>query len=442
MQNIIEFFQHRGRKFYVVGAAARNFIRTGNWGQAGVVECIALITRQELLQYRDLPFWGTPPSRGPIPIEIQINNHNALAYVTCIPPTGPETELLNLCLKQRGFRIEALAIDSDGILFDPHQSLPLLEENPYLMFEDHSEQIAKHNALHLIGIGRIAAETGLMPPHSLVKLATKYATRVLYAPRHGWFRELTAILCGSHVVDGLNLLCEMRILGLLLPEIQQMIGFAESSRYHHKDLWDHTLQVINQTPALPLVRWAALLHDVGKIWTRTYANQGEVHFFQHEEMGAIIVEGIGARLSMCQDFQEKLAFLVRYHLRPNAYQKDWNDSAIRRMLKEVGDLIDPLLALSQADLTSGNPKRRHQATLLSNELKLRIAEIQELDRRMPPLPKGIGNRIIEVFHLQPGPRIGSIKQFLESHIESNQLDAHRDIDYYIDYLKQLPHIPE
>ncbi len=440
MQTLKSLFQQNNIDLYLVGTAARNFIRTGEWGNPGILEYIALAPRKKVLDLQGIPLRATQP-RGPIQVNLSLHQHPFVGYITCAPPGSSPTETLKQALTSRGFSIDTLALNANNEIIDPLQAKSDLEKGLIRTISNDNLSFGS-DALAFIRLAGLVSELGTKAPEDLKELVTQQAGKILHTPRSGWLRELTALLCGPHVSQALQLLYDTRILGLLLPEVHAMIGFAETSRYHHKDLWAHTKQVVSQAHPTPLVRWAALLHDMGKSWTRTYGNNKDVHFFQHGELGAILVEGISARFRMDPTFQEHLAFLVRHHQRPNEYQSHWSDSAVRRLLRDAGALLQPLLWLSQADFTSAIPQKRLRAETLSRELKTRITRIKEEDEKRPALPKGIGSEIIHAFAFTPGPRIGRIKRYLEQQIEANHIQPHQESSYYITYLKTQPHLPE
>jgi len=154
------------------------------------------------------------------------------------------------------------------------------------------------------------------------------------------------------------------------------------------------------------------------------------------------VEGIASRFRMDEKFEKTLRFLVRYHQRPTTYQSNWTDSAIRRLIKESGAYLELLLPLSKADMTSKQELKRQEAKRLSDELQERIEDIIQKDAIRSYLPKGLGNIIVKEFDIQPSPRIGRIKKFLEKLILDSFIEPDQPADYYIEILKQQQNLPE
>jgi poly(A) polymerase len=185
------------------------------------------------------------------------------------------------------------------------------------------------------------------------------------------------------------------------------------------------------------VRWAALLHDVGKVPTRTISPAGKVAFHGHAEVGARMFDRISRRLAFPPDQGKQVRFLIQQHLRANQYDGSWTDSAVRRFDREMGEGLGALLALSRADITSARKHKRQAALAQIEELVARIHALREIDNRVPPLPSGLGNHIMERFKLQPGRIIGDLRRHLASAVEAGALEGQREVEYYLEYLEGL-----
>jgi poly(A) polymerase len=169
--------------------------------------------------------------------------------------------------------------------------------------------------------------------------------------------------------------------------------------------------------------------------TRVMLPDGRVTFHRHAEIGARMWEPIARRLGFDKAMRQQIRFLVLHHLRANAYAPSWTDAAVRRFDHEMGEHLDDLLDLSRADVTSRRPGRRQEAVRNIHALKERILAIRELDARVPPLPPGLGNAIMESFGLPPSKRIGDLRKLCEEAVERGELQERRDAAYYVDYLR-------
>lgn len=251
---------------------------------------------------------------------------------------------------------------------------------------------------------------------------------------------LDAVLMGSDPEAGLEWLLNGGALEALLPEVSALVGFGDGE-WRHKDVWKHTKQVVRQAELRLEVRWAALLHDIAKVRTRSVTADGKVHFFGHAELGARMFDRIERRLRLFRgepDLRESIRFLILHHLRANQYEPDWTDSAVRRFAREMGGQLDNLLCLSRADITTKRPEKKRKGLQQIQQLSERITELAELDARVPPLPSGIGNEIMEQFALPPGRLIGQIKQSLESAIETGEIPGHQEVSFYLNLLHENP----
>src|SRR5512142_381208 len=160
--------------------------------------------------------------------------------------------------------------------------------------------------------------------------------------------RLDAVLLGAFPEAGLDSLLATGALDALLPEVKALVGFGDGE-WRHKDVWKHTKQVVYQAVPKLEVRWAALLHDIGKVKTRSISPDGEVHFFGHAEVGARMFDKIDRRMPLFSKdaaLKSSVRFLILHHLRASQYEASWTDSAVRRFAKEMGDGLEDVLNLS------------------------------------------------------------------------------------------------
>jgi len=250
---------------------------------------------------------------------------------------------------------------------------------------------------------------------------------------------IEAVIMGRSLEVGLQWMHDAGLLAVLLPELEATVDFSQEAGRRHKDVWEHTKQVVRQSVPKPSVRWAALLHDIGKVPTRVLLPDGRVTFHRHAEIGARMFDPVARRLGFGKPERQRIRFLILHHLRANAYEPAWTDAAVRRFDHEMGDGLEELLDLSRADVTSRRPGRRQEAVGNIHALKERILVIRELDARVPPLPPGLGNAIMEAFALPPSKRIGDLRKLCEDAVERGELEERRDAAYYVDYLRAAGH---
>jgi poly(A) polymerase len=229
--------------------------------------------------------------------------------------------------------------------------------------------------------------------------------------------ELTRLLLVADVAGALQWLERLGLLEHTLPELVPLVRFNAAGS---KDLWTHTRLVVAATPPRPVVRWAALLHDVAK--PHTYSLQGgEVHFFGHELAGARIAKGLLSRLKLEREITEAVRVLIELHGRPSHYGPDWTDGAVRRLMLDTGPWRDDLLDLARADVTSARPQVRRRAQERIDGLAAhctRLLEEQELAKLQSPLD---GNALMSLFARAPGPWIRPLKDHLRGLVIDGEL---------------------
>ena len=232
--------------------------------------------------------------------------------------------------------------------------------------------------------------------------------------------ELDKMLLGADPVAGIELMVQTGLGDVVVPEIGGM-RMAIDEHHQHKDVYQHSLTVLRQAIALEEpgrhdleLRWAALLHDIGKPATRRHESDGGVSFHHHEVVGAKMVRKRMRALKYSKQMVDDVSQLVYLHLRFHGYGEGrWTDSAVRRYVADAGPLLDRLHKLVRADCTTRN--RRRAATLQANydSLEERIAELaarEDLARVRPDLD---GNEIMELLGIPAGPQVGEAWNFLK-----------------------------
>ena len=287
---------------------------------------------------------------------------------------------------------------------------------------------------------RRVSETSRFPLDALTQAAREVAARVAGLEPQLVREEMTALLLGRGVHLALQWLQDARVLPVLLPEVSATVDFSQEAGRRHKDVWEHTKQVVRQAVPRPLVRWAALLHDIGKVPTRTFTPSGKVHFHGHSEVGARMFEGLVGRFAFPPRERQTIHFLILHHLRANQYDGSWTDSAVRRFDREMGEHLEDLLDLSRADITSKRPGRRQEALRNISDLAARIAALREEEARLPALPTGLGHAIMTALGIPPSRRIGDLKRLCETAVESGELEARQPSEVYVEWLRRAGHL--
>ncbi|WP_411815897.1 CCA tRNA nucleotidyltransferase [Gordonia sp. SND2] len=231
--------------------------------------------------------------------------------------------------------------------------------------------------------------------------------------------ELDKMICGEHPIEAVDLLVDTGLAELIIPEIPGM-KLTIDEHHQHKDVYQHSLTVLKQAIDLetgdpdPVLRWAALLHDIGKPATRRHEEGGGVSFHHHEVVGAKMVRKRMRALKYPKAVVDDVSQLVFLHLRFHGYgDGKWTDSAVRRYVSDAGPLLDRLHKLVRADCTTRNKRRARRLQETYDDLEHRIAvlrEAEDLDRVRPDLD---GNAIMQLLGLPPGPVVGEAWRYLK-----------------------------
>lgn len=293
----------------------------------------------------------------------------------------------------------------------------------------------------LVEIAAAIANEGRVPPDAITRVAQDHVARLADADKKRLRDAMEHTLMGRDIDVALEWMHRAGILRVLVPELEATVDLVQEAGRQHKDVWAHTKQVVKQTVRRPLVRWAALLHDIGKVPTRTFTAEG-VHFHGHAEVGARMFDKVYPRFAFARDERQTIRFLVKHHLRTNQYSDAWTDSAVRRFHREMGPHMIDLLDLSRADITSKRPGRRKQLLEQISALADRVDRLVEEDAKVPPLPGGVGNAIMDAFELAPSRLIGDLKRALERAIDSGELEPRREDAYYVAYIARHDLVPD
>ncbi len=255
--------------------------------------------------------------------------------------------------------------------------------------------------------------------------------------------EFHKILMSPQPAHGLRLLDQVGLLNMILPELTALKGVTEIDRQRHKDNFYHTLQVVDniaQSSNHLWLRWAALLHDIGKARTKRFTPQEGWTFHGHEVVGAKMIPRIFRRLAL--PLGEPMRYvqkLVRLHQRPvQLVTEPFTDSAIRRLVVESGDQLDDLFTLCKADITTRDPQRKHRYRQRLEKLRQLIDEVIERDRLRNWQPPITGDIIMKTFGIPPSRTVGEIKNAVREAILDGVIpnDYRAAFDYMIKFAKE------
>ncbi len=247
------------------------------------------------------------------------------------------------------------------------------------------------------------------------------------------------ILASPKPSIGLQLMNESGVMKVVFPEVAQLGGVDQRQDFHHKDVLQHTLRVVDNVAEVSENLWlrlVALLHDIAKPRTKSFKEGIGWTFHGHEEVGARMVKPIFRRMRLPFENISYVEKLVRLHLRPMALVDEGvTDSAVRRLLFEAGVDIDDLVILCRADITSKNPRLIEQVRQNYNLVVQKMAEVEEKDRIRNWKPPLKGDEIMQVLGLEPGPLVGRLKTAVIDAILDGRIA--NDHDSALSYLLEI-----
>lgn len=333
-------------------------------------------------------------------------------------------------LVRRDFTVNAMALDMvTGELLDPFGGLSDVEHGvlatpstPELSFSD--------DPLRMMRAARFAAQLGFRPVPEVVAAMTAMADRIRIVSAERVRDELIKTIMAPNPRVGLNLLVVTGLAEQVIPELPAL-RMERDEHNRHKDVYEHTLTVLDQTIDLEprlggpdlTARLAALLHDIGKPRTRRFEPGGKVSFHHHDVVGAKMATKRMQALRFPTDQIKAVAKLVELHLRFHGYaDADWTDSAVRRYVRDAGDQLERLHVLTRSDCTTRNARKAARLRTAYEQLEWRIDELakqEELDAMRPDLD---GTQIMEILGIPPGRDVGRAYKFLlEKRIDEGPL---------------------
>ena len=342
---------------------------------------------------------------------------------------------------RRDFTINAMAIclnkERFGELVDPFDGIYDLEDgivrtplDPDITFSD--------DPLRMLRCVRFATQLGFFIEDETFEALSRNADRLKIISGERIQDELNKIILSPHPSTGFDYLYRSGLLQIILPELTALDDVQTVAGRAHKNNYYHTLEVLeNVVKASPVggrldgalwLRWAALLHDIGKMKTRRWEASTGWTFHNHNFVGAKMVPQIFRRLKLPMDAKMKyVQKLVDLHMRPIVIAEDQvTDSAVRRLLNDAGDDIDDLMTLCEADITSKNSQRKQRFLQNFQIVREKLADLQVRDYKRLLQPVIDGNEIMEMFQLKPSREVGELKQTLKDAVLDNRVPNERE----------------
>tara|TARA_B000000475_G_scaffold24690_1_gene19460 strand:- start:1455 stop:2876 length:1422 start_codon:yes stop_codon:yes gene_type:complete len=345
-------------------------------------------------------------------------------------------------LLRRDFTVNAMAVSLNeqnfGEFFDPFNGMEDLNNkilktplDPDITFSD--------DPLRMMRAAYFASKLSLSIERNCLESIKDNAERISIVSQERITNELFKILGTKKPSIGLDILQQSGLMTFVFPEISVMYGLDQSNEYHHKDIFYHTLEVVDNAAQLSDkldLRLAALVHDIAKPKTRRLSKSKGYTFYGHDDVGARMLKGISTNMKFSNSTRDYITKLTSLHLRPiSLAKKDVTDSAIRRLIVDAGEEIDDLMKLCRADITTKNPKNITKYLGNFDRVEKRMNEVIEIDELKAFQSPVRGDEIMKMFDLPPGKEVGKIKTMVEDAIINGEIK--NDYSSAMSFLDQM-----
>lgn len=350
-------------------------------------------------------------------------------------------------LKRRDFTINAMAVDllpkTFGNLYDPYNGIIDLQNKRIVTPLDPDETFSE-DPLRMMRAAVFATRFKFEIDNNCIKSMQKQAHRIEIVSWERITAELIKILETEKPSTGFIILQATGLLKYILPEIDVMYGMEQPKEWHHKDIFYHTLEVVDNAAKMSEkmeLRFAALVHDIGKPPTRRIHNTKGFTFHGHDDLGSHMLRKVAKRLKLSNELRDYLVKMTLLHLRPIALaQEGVTDSAIRRLMVSAGEDTDDLLTLCRADITSKNPERVKKYMGNFERVEKFMQDVVERDKLRAFQSPVRGDEIMQVCGLKEGKTIGKIKTAIENAILDGEIEnTYEDAYSYLLKIKDQYH---
>ena len=416
---LAERFAASGFKLYLVGGVVRDLLLGRDMSDGRDIDmttdALPADTKRLVKGWAD-SVWTQGERFGTIGCQndgwtFEITTHRAEAYdPESRKPEVVFSDVIEADLSRRDFTVNAMALSlPDPELIDPFGGAEDLAAGR-LRTPLSPEESFSDDPLRMLRAARFLAGYGLTPDDDLRAAATSMCDRLSIVSAERIRDEFDKLMVVQDPTPGLWFLADTGLMDQFLPEFSRM-RLEQDPIHRHKDVLTHTIAVIGKTSTNRLVRLSALYHDVGKPRTRAIGDAG-VSFHHHEVVGARMTRERMKALKYSSDDIEAVSRLVFLHLRFHTYKMGWTDSAVRRFVRDAGELLPELIELTRCDCTTRNERKAQELAQRMDELEARIDELLAREELASLRPDLDGNAVMTHLGLTPGRDVGDALEFL------------------------------
>ncbi len=356
VQSLLRAFEEKGCHAYLVGGCVRDLLR-------GLTPSDYDITTDALPEEVMASFRAVPTGlqHGTVTVLWEGDTFEVTTFRTegtyadhRRPDSVCFTRSLEEDLSRRDFTVNAMALDSDQTLHDPFGGQEDLQRGVLRAVGEAKKRFAE-DALRILRALRFAATTGFTIEETTARALREGKEDLHYIAAERILTELTKLLCGDYAAQ--VLLTYPDVLGVVLPELLPCVGFDQKNPHHCYDVWKHIVRAVEHIPPVPALRWAMLLHDMGKPPVFSLDDNGIGHFYGHGKAGTAIATEVAHRLKFPNELKHTVVTLVDYHDRTFPL----TEKGLRRCLNKIGEEnTRHLLSVKRADTLAQHPDYRHR----------------------------------------------------------------------------------
>ena len=380
------------------------------------------------------------PSR-PVPIEVAAARKESYDDDSRKPKEVVYTDLKGDLIR-RDFTVNAMAMslipEKFGELHDPYNGVKDLQAKRLVTPLDPDETFSE-DPIRMMRAAYFSSGLELEIDKKCLESMQRQADRIKIVSQERITTEFKKILSTPKPSIGLIVLQETGLMEYIFPEIHIMFGMDQTGEWHHKDIFYHTMQVVDNAAQLSdkmELRFAALVHDIAKPNTRKIDPKKGYTFHGHDAIGERMLNKVAKRMKLSNELKDYVKKLTLLHLRPIALaKKEITDSAVRRVMVMAGDDIDDLLTLCRADITTKNPQRVKKYMSNFEQVELKMKDVAERDALKSFQSPVRGAEIMKICGLTEGPVVGKIKVAIEEAILDGKIDNNYESAY--DYLMKI-----